>query len=408
MFARRSVEMPSSSFSSSAPGRPPRAAPRPPRSAGGRRRRRLLGGLRVAVRVALTSAVVEHRGLAPSPISAAPPPGSIPPPRRLRPSCRSRPRRRGRGRMRAAAGSNLRIEPPAAREFKGRLTRLVRRTLHRPRHPSKQIPYNLCKENLTAIQADRSSRLGGIARFASVYPLVTARALAAAVHLRGAATTSSKGAVVAVRFGRQRARAGSSSSVDEAPPDGIEAVADRARRRASCRPRSSTSRSGSPTTTARRRRARWRSSRRACAKRRGERPPPAEREALAGEAEPARADATSSAPRSRASSAALDGGGGRFLLYGATGSGKTEVYLQACAAALERGLGAIVLVPEIALAPQTRRPLPRALRRPRRDPALGADRRRAARRARADRERRGARSSSARARRSSRRCAASA
>lgn len=40
-----------------------------------------------------------------------------------------------------------------------------------------------------------------------------------------------------------------------------------------------------------------------------------------------------------------------FLLYGVTGSGKTEVYLQAIEAALERDRGALLLVPEIALTP---------------------------------------------------------
>jgi primosomal protein N' (replication factor Y) (superfamily II helicase) len=53
--------------------------------------------------------------------------------------------------------------------------------------------------------------------------------------------------------------------------------------------------------------------------------------------------------------AAMDGEskGRCYLLHGVTGSGKTEIYLQAITHALEQGKGAIVLVPEISLTPQT-------------------------------------------------------
>lgn len=188
-----------------------------------------------------------------------------------------------------------------------------------------------------------------MARLASVYPLVTARALARPFTYEVGPDVG-KGAVVSIPFGRGRQR-GVVVEVGVDAPEGVVAV-----------PVGEVLDELPPALVDL---ALWvgdyygSTPARALAlvappkrKRRKEQAPPAERQGFGGEAEPAQLSEPQLAAVARIVDS-MDSGGGHMLLWGATGSGKTEVYLQACAAALERGVGAIVLVPEIALAPQT-------------------------------------------------------
>jgi primosomal protein N' (replication factor Y) (superfamily II helicase) len=187
-------------------------------------------------------------------------------------------------------------------------------------------------------------------QFGTVVPLVTTRVLGGREFTYELPNGAGKGAVVSVPFGRSRAR-GVVVDVVDAPPVGVSVL-----------PVEEVVHELPPTLVDL---ALWLAEyygstpgralelvapvRRA---RRKEQAPPGERHSLEGEAAPTRLSEAQAAALDRIGEA-LERGGGHFLLYGATGSGKTEVYLTAAASALERGLGTIVLVPEIALAPQT-------------------------------------------------------
>ena len=188
-----------------------------------------------------------------------------------------------------------------------------------------------------------------MSRLASVYPLVTARAVARPFTYE-VPDEAEKGAIVEVRFGNAKRR-GVVTEVGVAAPDGIAtAPVDRV---AETLPPALVDLAlwlaeyyGSTPARALALVAPYN------AKRRGERRDASVAGALAAEAPPAALSDSQEHALARIDEL-LNAGGGNVLLYGATGSGKTEVYIRACEAALAEGRGAIVLVPEIALTPQT-------------------------------------------------------
>ncbi|MEP6813120.1 MAG: primosomal protein N' [Actinomycetota bacterium] len=188
-----------------------------------------------------------------------------------------------------------------------------------------------------------------MSRYASVYPLVTARAVARPFTYE-IPEEAEKGAIVEVRFGNARRR-GVITEVDVAAPEGVKTSA--IERVAETLPPALIDLAlwladyyGSTPARALALVAPYN------AKRRGERSSAATSGSLAAEAPPAQLSDTQLRALGRIDEL-LGGGGGNVLLWGATGSGKTEVYIRACEEALARGRSAIVLVPEIALTPQT-------------------------------------------------------
>jgi primosomal protein N' (replication factor Y) (superfamily II helicase) len=188
-----------------------------------------------------------------------------------------------------------------------------------------------------------------VSRLASVYPIVSARSLARPFTYE-IADEVEKGAVLAIRFGNTRRRGVVVDADTEAPPD-VEPVA--AERVLETLPPALVDLAlwladyyGSTPARALALVAPYQPARR------GERREVAAASALAAEPPPARLSESQERALQRIE-ALLESGGGNVLLSGATGSGKTEVYIRACETALAAGRGAIVLVPEIALTPQT-------------------------------------------------------